>query len=332
MTIFDQFQIDPTSLAYISGRLAKVLNKVRYMKKIILTILSPLFLVPATSLANRFGFELEPGVIERECLSGQKAPQSEIGDQIEALISKYNNKYTRIDHPEDFVADLDAVIAKTKFAKVLNCRNIVNNTSGYRYAISFQDHMLGNQSMSVEPSGRAGDRTITLNFNLVKSVQKVIFVYLHELTHVCQAIESDPIERRYQASGASAEEYFQDRLFGEIEAFSTMNLAFSEFSKYSHSICEEPAAQAAGIDIAKYYIGSENNWLNGTFAQSVINDMKDMTNYKPPTQSIYFITNSNPVSYKNLEEAEGKQDYKLKKLNPKFKSKIEALGIEVKEH
>jgi hypothetical protein len=267
----------------------------------------------------RLGLRFEPGAIASACRANTPpATRTEIGDQLEKLIRDFSSAETRINSPEKFVAEIDAVLAKTRLAPILKCREQLNNSQGFAYALQFQDPARGNLSMKVTTEkirvGSTKKLKKILKFNLVKSVEKVLFVYLHELMHVCQAPELEEFYSRYDADPQNLDfkgDVYRQRLLGEIEAYLVMNLAYTELVKYTPSLCVESGSTRRPT-ISEEYLESENALLNGSFAQTII--------------SAYAET------FKGHEEYildQGK--FSLGKLNPKMKSKVETLGIFVND-
>lgn len=206
-------------------------------------------------------------------------------------------------------------------------------TTGFSYALKFQDPKLGNLSMQVttEEENNSASRTFkkTLEFNLIKSVQKVIFVYLHELTHICQASEFERIYANYKADPKNTErigDVYRQRILGEIEAFYTMNLAYSELVKFSSELCEEEQIQSSQPSISEGYIQSEEDLLNGSFAQTIIFGYKET--FKGHEE--YILDLNSPLrDYKTTQLPEAK--FLLNGLNRKLKTGIYKLGILVAE-
>lgn len=279
------------------------------------------------SKATRFGLNFEPGAIASVCQNPSYS-KTEIGDQLNQLIQDFSSKEARIKNPDKFVSAIDAVLSKTNLAPILKCRDQLNRTPGFIYALKFQDPSRGNLSMQVttEEIGIGSEKKLkkTLEFNLIKSVEKVIFVYLHELTHICQAPEFEIIYSNYEADSHNSElvgDIYRQKILGEVEAFLTMNLAYTELVKFTPALCMENGS-AKSPTISEGYVDSENSLLDGSFAQTIIFGYAD---YYKSHEEYILDANSSARDYKTAQLAEGK--FSLKKLNPKMKAKIESLGI-----
>ncbi|OQW48823.1 MAG: hypothetical protein A4S09_13575 [Proteobacteria bacterium SG_bin7] len=225
------------------------------------------------TFADTYGLKFEPGIIAKRCLDKNR-PQtsSKVGKLLDQYKKDFSTQEMRAKEPANFVERIDAIIAQTKLAPILNCRARLAKTPGFSYELRFQDPALGNQSMQVvtEEVGSGSNRILKkiLEFNLTKSAENVIFVYLHEMTHICQAQEFEETYRRFDADPKNKEllgDIYRAKLFGEIEAFFVMNLAYTELLKDSTAICE---IQEAGENLAKIYGESEDEILGGTFAQN----------------------------------------------------------------
>lgn len=282
---------------------------------------------------NRFNLTFEPGIIAAQCRSKKESLKSEVGGLLDRLQREYATKEARIKNPEKFVASIDFIISKTRLAPILMCRDQLNATAGFSYALKFQDPKLGNLSMQVttEEENNSTGRTFkkTLEFNLIKSVQKVIFVYLHELTHICQAPEFERIYTSYEADPKNTErigDVYRQRILGEIEAFYTMNIAYTELVKFSSKLCEEEQIQSSQPSISEGYIQSEEALINGSFAQTIIFGYKET--FKGHEE--YILDLNSPLrDYKTTQLPEGK--FLLNGLNRKLKAGIDKLGILVAE-
>lgn len=255
---------------------------------IVLTILAPF----AEAAPGRLGLAYKAGVVARECAPGAPAPSpSPLGLAIDALETRWGSAAARARDPRGFVAALDHVISLSRFAPLLACRAAVSPR--YAYRVSFQPVARGEQDMEVGVSGRR----LTLSFNLVKSVSRVLFVYIHELTHVCQTRENDRLFDEGRRA-AIAQGFFLD----EIEAFHMMDLAFVDFSRASHAVCAEPGDS----EFFKVYTDDEADLLGGVFAQRIVEDYADQY----------------PFKRSDLLGARGG-------LNLEFTRKIEKLGVPV---
>lgn len=287
--------------------------------------------------AHPFNLPFLPGVIQNSCTLPQRPATSKVGREIEQLIQNFRNLEDRIKNPQAFVDALDEVLLKTKLAPILKCRDKLKAKTGLNYELRFQDPSLGNQAMNFgrieERSGNGTNLKQILEFNLVKGVGLVIFVYLHELTHVCQAMEMQWLSSLYSFSKDEnfIRNYVQMSMLGEIEAFYVMTLAFSELSAQAPGLCHEP--NAYGVTLGTIYQAYEKALLRGHFAQQIVYDYAslgdDSSNWYAQNKK-YLVQISSPETSYPYVDPPGKT-FKLGRLDPSLIELVMRLGILVRE-
>jgi len=196
-------------------------------------------LIILTLVLQTPGAHANPYVDEMQNYCEKKSPAvpaTELSGLLEKLQNDYANQEARVKDPTGFVAALDNVIAHSDFAGIPQCRDKIRQ-AGYTFAMEFQNPADGDQSMAIETI----EKKTTMYFNLTKSVQRVLFVYLHEMTHVCQVLESD--------SQSTVGDTARFSIFGEIEAFLHMNLAYRYFLPMSPRLCQ---AEGTGSDSKEF--------------------------------------------------------------------------------
>lgn len=254
-------------------------------------------------------------LIERTCTQAAKPePQSELSVLLNKVQEDFKDQETRVKNPTAFVAALDNVIAHSEFANIINCRESIKQY-GYTYQISFQDPAQGDQSMSVDTNGNK----VTLNFNLTKSVQRVLFVYLHEMTHVCQTPERE--------RSASVGDYVRFSMFGEVEAFFNMQLAYRKFLPLCPRLCQAygTSSDSPQGHLSEAYIDGERRLERGEFAQSIVNGYMDF--YKDYQSEIVDL--SSPMH--TYADPITKSQYQLHTLDARFKILVGRLPFSVVE-
>lgn len=284
---------------------------------------------------------LELGAIERVCIQ-QKAQRNsaptELGKMLDSVQSRFIDEDRRAKDPALFVAALDEIIRRSEFAYILDCRERLNKDPKFSYQQRFQDRSLGDQSMAIQPTYNtlpdgSLHTAITLKFNLTKSVQRVLFVYLHELTHLCQMPEATRLTSNFTKAyekGTNFEEadeargkHIRHRILGEIEAYYIMQLAYTSFVKQSPRLCEE-AAPTPDPKFYETYTVSENALVAGTFAQELV---RDYTEDDPSRKRFLVQHSSQPKQY----STPGAPTFSLQKLHPDLRRDVEKLGIRVSE-
>ena len=264
-------------------------------------------------------------------------PLSRAFDQ---AISRFATREARALAPRAYVEALDAVLANSPYAELLNCQ------TGLPYELAFQDPQNGDADMFVSADyGPLGEITkIELSLNLVKPVSVALFTYLHELVHVCQKRQSQDLLRRYfavrgklkpreryyystrkdaHARGVRNLEYeaaeavvARENYVGEIEAFHAMYLAYLEFIPQGLTrLCTEPSY--------RHYAQMEADLVAGQFAQTILNSYSE--NDADPA---LYIPESSLRSY--FDGATG-QNFLMRRLNDTILEFITKLGIPYRE-
>lgn len=278
------------------------------MRQVYFILILILFNLPSISTsANPF-----IDIINKSCL---QLPTSAVDTEFSRLLNQIQNDFkdqdTRIKNPHEFVAALDEVISHSEFAYLLKCRNAIAQ-HGYTYHLNFQNPSDGDQSMSVLTNGQ----NVTLNFNLTKSVQRVLFVYLHEMTHVCQTAERENSE--------SIGDYVRFSLFGEVEAFYNMQLAYRKFVSISPTLCmaHGTSSDSSKGNLNEAYLDAERKIEQGIFAQSIVSGyMESYKNYEHELVDMNspLLTYSDPVT---------KATFTLRSLDIRLANLIKRISIQ----
>ncbi len=290
---------------------------------------------------------------------------------IEDVRRKFGRADARIANPRGFVASLDNVIAQSSFASTLKCRENLQKF-GLVYHLRFLEPTLGEGSMyiqsraviaispGVDPEEIANPEAVTLYFDLNKSVEKVFFVYLHELTHVCQAPNLEHLyvdfqkalgklsaEKRAAWKNFESSEFTEDPfppelkqvdeargnlaralMYGEIEAFYKMQLAYRDWVPQAPALCYEANQGPRDSPLYMAYVNTETQLSRGFFAQS------KLAAYDTPADIRHYAyaTNSPLHRYPKLDPEPGEEkEYSRPSMHPKLKARIEKLGILVRE-
>lgn len=261
------------------------------------------------------------------------ADQSEVSQLIDKLLTNYKSQEQRVKNRSQFVAALDQIISKTEFAYLLDCRNNLNKSKNFSYELVFQDLGRGNDSMSTNSfylsrSDGSLFTNVQLEFNLVKAANSVLFVYMHELKHVCQAVEAAKL--RAQVLKQSNENTIGDEIrfgyFQEVEAFYTMQLAYRSLVQKNKKLCgynswEHPPDLSAFYEM---YVKSEISLAKGAFAQPIIYGYSLEI---PSDNRFIFDTNSPLHEYNDPEYGK----FLLRRIHPKLKELLGRLPISIVE-
>lgn len=285
--------------------------------------------------------------------------QTDIYKMIDKMLVDFKDQNQRVKNRVQFVSALDQIIANSKFAYLLKCRDDLNAMKDFSYELVFQDLKRGNDSMAINPVYSASRSTglistqIQLEFNLVKAANSVLFVYMHELKHVCQAVEAAKlysntfnIERTLSAQetnqynalvktqkikttgifptpklqkldDAIADEN-RFRYFGEVEAFYTMQLAYRSLVQVNKKLCgyetwQHPPDVANFYDI---YVGTERGLSAGIFAQPIV------FGYLPEDRSEDRFVLDLKSQQHNYTDPDSGENFVLRRLHPKLKNLI----------
>jgi|GEM_PF-5077197 len=270
-----------------------------------------LFFKPQVVRANPFVDQ-----IHKYCAQG--SPASE-GNELSRILDKLQDDFKGLDaranNPMAYVAALDDAIAHSGSAAIPRCRETLRQ-AGFAYRIDFENPAAGCQVMFVTDDD---NKTVTLHFNLNKSVQRALFTYLHEMVHVCQTAE------RLAQSNEGDITRFQ--MFGEVQAFYSMIAAYRELLPLSPRLCrDEDLACSSNAVLSEAYISSELQIERGDFAQSIVNNYS--VNFDQQRKSYLFAMpgplHSYPANY--LEPA-----FNLRALDPRFMELLKRLPIPVVE-
>jgi len=269
--------------------------------------------------------------INRAC-SQKKETTSALGKLIDKTMAEFSSQDARVMNAKQFISALDQIIAKSSFSYLLQCRENLKQTDGFSYKLIFQDPKLGNQSMGINPYySRTNGKVlvdIELEFNLTKAANSVLFVYMHELQHLCQAVEAAKIATPHLGSKKSSADEIRFRLFGEVESFYTMQMAYRSLVQESTKLCGfEPNEHPPDVDaFYEIYAGSEKQLDKGMYAQFIVWD------YLPEDGSEDFAAldmNSHKIEYTDPDSDEL---FTLRKLHPKLIALLNRLPISIIEN
>lgn len=212
--------------------------------------------------------------IQKNC-SSENREQSTLSSLLETFQDKFKDVEYRNQHPAEMVRALDEIIYQSPFASILKCRDDLI-FSNHIYNITFLNPSDEDQTMSVETLPRAsGISMVNLGFSTKKSAQNILFVYLHELTHVCQI---NTLEEKLTASVNSTEgreaiaDFYRYQRFQEVEAFYKMHEAYKFLTAKSPRLCMEESNLEPGEDAKLFpsYAEGFEEIDRGTFAQQII--------------------------------------------------------------
>jgi hypothetical protein len=240
------------------------------------------------------------------------ASQTELGRLLEKVQDDFKDEDARVKKRESFVKALDEVIARTSLARIARCPEEIA-MEGYSYKLSFHDPAEGNKNMTVGQNGKE----VTLTFNLTKSVQRVLFTYLHEMTHVCQA-------PRLRTS-TSVGEVVRLKMQGEVSAYYNMLLAYRELLPLSPRLCRDEGGRAGPDPLHDFYLEMEKSLEDGSFAQVVVDAY--MPTYKKFEAELLDLTS--PVHEYYSPELKAK--FQMHSLNRRFKELLRELPISLVE-
>jgi hypothetical protein len=201
--------------------------------------------------------------------------------------------------PNAYVQAMDALISKGPFKSLLECRDKLKSDNEFDYRLHFLEPSEGT-TMSVSRtrpmSGMQSTLMIQLSVNLKSSPQKVFFIYIHELTHVCQAHRWAKLHTNYdliealpqsftngagmmaahpdcpQDSKSSSQikaDYYRHRKFGEVEGFYTMTKAYQHYTELDPSFCHG-GKEDKNQNLFEGYLEMEKMIDQGYFSQDII--------------------------------------------------------------
>ncbi len=262
------------------------------------------------------GAEENPHVasIHNYCVK-QSTPQiqTDLSRMLDEIQEKYQHAENRSKYRKLYVAALDEIILNSEFAEILDCREKVHQ-HGFVYRLAFLEPE-NDSPMQVRVNNIPGlNRAVTLMFSLVKSVQAALFIYLHELVHVCQTIER---------LAARAGDFDRLAIFGEIEAFYKMTLAYRSFVPTSPGLCRSVHKDMKGTwvqhPLYESYLSAERSLEAGSFSQGIVKDY------------IGHYRKDEIVMADSPEHDYAHGDFKLNSLRPELISLIQRLKIKVIE-
>jgi len=258
----------------------------------------------------------------RETCSQPNRSSPVVSNELAVLLNKvqddFKDRESRIKNKEAFVFALDQVLTKSKFAQIAECRQGIEG-HGYKYMLRFIDPLEKDAVMAVE---KTSDKKVILHFNLNKPVQRVLFTYLHEMSHVCQIPE--------MLGSRSVGDVIRLSMFGEVEAFHNMSLAYREFLSLSSRLCREEGIEkdAPSSPLFEFYIGQENSMTKGSFAQEILHSyMKDTSIYKKFEAELLNL--KSPLH--EYFSQEDKAKFQMHSLDARLKQLLQRLPISVTE-
>lgn len=253
--------------------------------------------------------------IRAACAAGPRAfPASELGNRLEAVQNDFPTVQARVADPAGYMEALDRVIAASDYAYLLDCRGAAP------YSVVFNDVAAGEGTMSVHPKvSSAGALTgVEMRFDLVKNVQRGLIVYIHELTHVCQAPE---LARRMGRRDEGAVSRWH--VFGEIEAYARMAEAFAALVRHSARLCREEGRANPG-DLGEVYGEMMDTLAAGTHAQM---NVAAMFESRPEELAHWFDLTQPKVRYVDRLG----DPFELHRLHPELRALVEGAGIPLRE-
>ena len=140
------------------------------------------------------------------------------------------------------------------------------------------------------------------------------------MSHVCQHAE--------RMGSATIGDAVRFSMFGEIEAFYNMLLAYREFLPLSPQLCQDRGLNIkdAKDKLSSFYIDMEKSLENGSFAQVVVNSY--MKNIYKKYESELLNLNSPTHEYYSPDT---KTHFRMHSLDAKFKKLIQRLPISIYE-
>nr|HRO68628.1 hypothetical protein [Pseudobdellovibrionaceae bacterium] len=139
-----------------------------------------------------------------------------------------------------------------------------------------------------------------------------------------ESLDRDLLEK-FRVLDRAEGELKQAQFLGEIEAFHVMHEAFLALTSLSPSLCF--AENESGTDkMYEAYLEFETERQQGIFAQSIVWSYLD---YHKPKPGFLFDTKAEKIDYE-FPSLEGERA-SLLPFNPRFRAKIEKLGIRVRE-
>jgi hypothetical protein len=234
--------------------------------------------------------------------------------------------------PVSYVQAMDRMISSGPFKSLLDCRDRLKADPQFRYNLRFlreneDGTMLVRRTRQNEGSGARV--SIELLFNLKGSPQKIFFVYIHELTHVCQdyrwadlqakfdliellpqnfmggmgmmmappsnagceGLQKYPDAHRATSNSEIRADYVRHRKLGEVEAFYAMTRAYQHYTGVDPSFCRD-GKEDKNSNMYEGYLEMERMIDQGFFAQDIIVKYHEEDGNKEETASALYDLNS----------------------------------------
>lgn len=320
-------------------------------------------LVSLGILSISFCSAVQASDIKKYCSPNYLSPDLYPGShKISKLHNQFGSQKQREEAPEKLISLLDGILLSSPFSSIIKCKEQIKSDPNFDFRIKFQDVSEGNQNMAVKTdylgSGEELITRLNLEFNLVKSAQRVLFVYLHEMVHVCQRYNSTAkikqqrkkswkklsLEEQGTYKKASSEdwgsinassaerlnsfehidgEFSRWSFYGEIEAFYYAQKAYGYFTERSPRFCYDENLKDYNnpkIDLYEVYIRSELKLKSGTFSQVIVQWYLKF--YKPKLRFIFNLASQSKV----FNSFEGTR-FKMKEYNSQFRKLLRRIKI-----
>ena len=230
-------------------------------------------------------------------------------DSFPQEFANFSTESQRRANPSLYVQTMEKMIRNGPFKQLLDCRDQLQADPQFKYNLRFLGENEG-LTMSVKRNrkyeGLSARAAIELSFNLKSSPQRTLFVYIHELTHVCQAYRWADLQAKYdiaeslpkifsggmlmappgfnsngcsessaitnlssaQSRSEVKDNYYRHRKLGEVEAFYNMTKAYEHYTNVDPSFCKN--TKDGGENQDEGYLKMEKMINQGYFAQDII--------------------------------------------------------------
>jgi hypothetical protein len=328
---------------------------VSFLNQKIILLTFAVSLLSSCAVLNLEKHKAPASPIEQVCNNkpNTEAIDSKLSSLLEKLQSDFKKPETRIENPDAYVTAMNEVIKASAYSYLLECPKTWESLKGHKYKIGFLP-VDSNAPMSVGPSDDG--KELELKVNVSASTQRVLFGYMHELLHVCQAPNVEKIETEiaraqknvpaekmksidwsgdfsgvspkvssYEAVMAydrALQERYRAHTLNEILAHNLMRVAFTDFIKYSPRLCTEDLVgdKRPKKELYEVYSFYSDIYDKGQFPQHAVS-WYSASLYKP---SAIFDLKSAEV---NFEASEFAPKFSQHRLNPLFANQIRNQGL-----
>lgn len=230
-------------------------------------------------------------------------PERSLQQALVALQRDFETSARRRNNPDAYVQALNNVIKNSSFNHLLSC--------GQNFSVHYLTNSDPSQVMYAHtdyaPNGRA--KTSWVALTLKNSVQRTLFAYMHERSHIC---DMDDHELKPE-----------EMLISEIRAFLLALNAYKEFVPLSTRLCEEHGDGQSDYLFWSAYAQDELALERGDFVQSILRVYLQKDFYTTPNLLNKFTDSlSDPITY---QDESMNETYKLLRLSSDFKNKVEKL-------